>query len=406
MALGDPGSLDAVRAAIPALGAGAYLNTGTAGPLPQPAATALSEAFAREVARGRIAPGALDAARAAGQGARTRLSALLRAAPDRLALLHHSTEGLNAAALGLHWKPGDVAVITDLEHAAVQLVAGMLRLRYGVEVRVAPLAAVCGGLGPEAGGPAEAGPVQPAAGAERVAAAMRGGRVRAVFLSHVSYATGAVLPVRAVADAAAEAGAAVVVDGAQAVGALPVAPGELRAAFYTVSGQKWLCGPEGTGALWVAPGWEERLLPAVTGYAGIAGMEHRAGHFLPAPGARRLEVGTTFWPGFAGLAASVGWLEGLGWPDVWGRTHALAARCRAGLLRVPGLQMLTPPEHAGLVAFRPAGLHGEEAAQRLSAAGWFVRSIPGWDAVRASLGFFLEEAEVDGFVEAVAALAG
>jgi L-cysteine/cystine lyase len=401
MASFDAESLRAVRAALPALGTAAYMNTGTAGPLPRPAASALEAAFAAEVERGRIGPAALQAGHAAAADARDELGRLLGTAPERLALLHHSTEGLNAAALGLRWHPGDVLVITDLEHAAVQLVAGMLRLRCGVEVRVARLAAACGAAPQDGEGPDAAGPVDPGRAAEAVAAALRGGAARAVFLSHVSYATGAVLPVRAIAEAAADAGAAVVVDGAQGAGALEVRPAELGAAFYTVSGQKWLCGPEGTGALWVAPGWEERLLPAVTGYAGVAALDNREGHFLPAAGARRLEVGTTFWPGFAGLAASLRWLCGLGWPAVWRRTFDLAERCRDGLRRIPGLRVLTPPEHAGLVAFRLPGLPAEEAVRRLAAGGYLLRSIPGWDAVRVSLGFFLEEAEVDGLLDAV-----
>ncbi|HVA90356.1 MAG TPA: aminotransferase class V-fold PLP-dependent enzyme [Chloroflexota bacterium] len=397
-----PQRLRAIREALPALAHGTYMNTGTAGPLPEAAADALQDAFAEEVARGRIGAGAWDQVKATAQAARGELARLLATDEDRLALLHHSTDGLNAAALGLRWRPGDVLVITDLEHAAVQLVAGMLRLRYGVEVRVARVAADCGGPA----GAAAGGAVDPAKAATIVAAQMHGGFVRAVFLSHVSYASGAVLPVRAIADVAHAAGAAVVVDGAQGAGALAVVPADLGCDFYTVSGQKWLCGPEGTGALWVAPGWEERLLPGVTGYGGISGMDHLEGHFLPAPGARRLEVGTTFGPGLAGWTAALRWLAGIGWEAVWARTYELAERCRLGLAGLAGVEVLTPPEHGGLVAFRVKGVSGEEGAAALVGRGFLVRSVPGWEAVRASLGFFLEEGEVDRLVGAVAEVAG
>jgi L-cysteine/cystine lyase len=379
--------LDAVRAALPCLGRAVYLNTGTAGPLPAPAARAVAEALTAELERGRIGAEAWRAAGAVREEARAAVAALLGADPGRIALLHHSTDGLNAAALGLRWRPGDVVVTTDLEHAAAQLVVGALRVRHGVEVRIARLAG--------AGGDA--------AGAVRALEEQLRGPVRAVVLSHVSYATGWVLPVRALAERAHAAGACVVVDGAQGAGALPVRPGDLGVDFYTVSGQKWLCGPEGTGALWVAPGWEERLLPGVLGYMGVERVDAE-GYYLPHPGARRLEVGTVFHPGLAGWTAALRWLGEVGWDAVWTRTRALAARARQALARIPGVEVLTPAEHAGLVSFRLRGFRAEEAVEALAARGYLLRSIPGWDALRASCGFFLLEAEIDGLAEAVEAL--
>lgn len=356
-------------------------------PLPEAAADALQDAFAAEVARGRIGAAHAQAAQEAADAVRDELARLLGTGADRLALTHHSSEGLNMAALGLRWRPGDVAVTTDLEHAAVQLVLGALRLRHGVEVRIAPCSRA-----------ADAD-----AAATMVAAHMRG-PVRALFLSHVSYATGAVLPVAALAELAHAAGAAVVVDGAQSVGAMRVAPHEVGADLYTVSGQKWLCGPEGNGALWVAPGWEARLQPGAVGYAGVTRHDHE-GYYLPAPGARRLEVASAFAPGLAGWAAALRWLHAIGWEAIWARTYVLAEAARTALAALRGVEVLTPRAHAGLVSFRVAGLAAPRAVEALRERGFLVRSIPGWDAVRLSCGFFLEEAEVNAFVAAVADLA-
>jgi selenocysteine lyase/cysteine desulfurase len=87
----------------------------------------------------------------------------------------------------------------------------------------------------------------------------------------------------------------------------------------------------------------------------------------------------------------------------------LADRARAALAAVPGVEVLTPDNaahRAGLVAFRVREMAGEAAAKDLGERGYLVRSIPGWNAVRASLHFFLREVEVDGLARAVAALAG
>ena len=78
-------------------------------------------------------------------------------------------------------------------------------------------------------------------------------RTRIVALSHVLWTTGARLPIREIAALAHARGARVVVDGAQAVGAIPVSVAELGVDFYAIPGQKWLLGPEGTGALWCDP---------------------------------------------------------------------------------------------------------------------------------------------------------
>ena len=365
------------------------MNTGTMGPLPAPAALAVREMLEAELVRGRISAEAWDAAHAVTAEARREVADLLGTDERRVALSHHSTDGLNSAVLGLRWQPGDVAVTTDLEHAAVQLVLGALRLRHGVEVRVARCR--------------DARDADSAA--TSVAAQMQraGGRVRALVLSHVSYADGRVLPVSAMAEAAHAAGACVIVDGAQGTGALPVRPDALGVDLYTVSGQKWLCGPEGTGAIWVAGGFEDALLPGPIGYAGIMQVDEE-GYFLPRPGARRLEVGSVFHPGIAGWAAALRWLRELGWDAVWARTRALAARARAALSAVPGVEVLTPDEHAGLVSFRVAGVTAEAAVRSLASRGYLVRSIPGWDAVRVSCGFFLLEEEIDGLAEAVGAI--
>ena len=382
----DAYDLRAIRDQLPAVRHAVYMNTGTAGPLPEEAADALGEAFAAQVARGRIDPEAWNSERETAATLRQSVADLLHSGPDTVALTHHTTDGLNAAALGMAWQPGDVVLTTDCEHAAIQLVMGALRLRDGVRVKVARLA--------DADGPEEM--------FERIRTEMDG-RVRAVFLSHVSYANGAVLPLGEIAAAASDRGVTTVVDGAQAVGAMQVLPEELGVDFYALPGQKWLLGPEGTGALWVAPGRQQELRPGAIGYASVRSVDNE-GYFLPQPGARRLEVGTVFGPGLAGWSASLGWLARIGWPEIWARTYDLAETARLALGEIPGVSVLTPPGHAGLVSFRIEGVRAEAAVEQLGGAGFRVRSIPGWDAVRISCGFFLEEDEVERLVSEVSAL--
>ena len=113
--------------------------------------------------------------------------------------------------------------------------------------------------------------------AEHIAAAITP-RTRLLAISHVLWTTGAVLPVHELRSAT---GIPVLVDGAQSVGAIPVDANGVD--FYTISGQKWLCGPEGTGALVVAD--PDALRVARPSYLVAARL--RAGRRVRAEGRRR-----------------------------------------------------------------------------------------------------------------------
>src|SRR5262249_31912291 len=153
-----------------------------------------------------------------------RLAAIIGASPDRLALTSSTTDGCNIVLSGLDLREGDEVVTTDSEHPCLLLPLHV----SGATVRVAEVAA------------------QPTAGALEEFLCRVTSRSKLVALSHVLWTTGQVMPVD---ELERETGLPVLVDGAQSVGAIPVDVGDLD--FYTISGQKWLCGPDPLGALYV-----------------------------------------------------------------------------------------------------------------------------------------------------------
>ena len=112
----DADKLAAVRAAIPALGAGIYLNTGSVGPLPAETAAAMAEiaAWERDTGRGHVdsIPDALQRLAEARAG----VAAIMGTDVSSVALMHSTTDGMNAASLAIDWRPGDRAVTTHVEH--------------------------------------------------------------------------------------------------------------------------------------------------------------------------------------------------------------------------------------------------------------------------------------------------
>lgn len=376
----DPGAqrrrLERLREALPAVRLGGCFNSGYTGPLCSPAQAAIVAATRREHERGRMGPGPRAEVQQGLQDARGLVAELLHAPVAEVALTQHTTEGVNTVVLGLPWRPGDNVVSTRIEHKGVLLPLGVLRARHGVDVRA---------VGWD--------PAEPMRALTRRLVEAIDGRTRLVALSHVSYVNGAVLDLAPVIDAAHRHGALVLIDGAQSVGVLPVDLRELDADAYTVSGQKWLCGPEGTGALLVRTAALDRIAPTVVGWASVDTWE-LDGSFVPNPDASRYEVGTRSRPLVAGFAAALRWLrDDVGLPWAARRTAGLADRLR-DRLPAAGAVVLTPDEHAGLVSFR-LPLPPEELVRRLAGRGTTVRSIAGYDCVRASVGWFHTEDEID-----------
>ena len=386
----DAAKLAAVRAGLPSLAAGIQLNTGSAGPLPAETAQAMADLAAYELAAGRADLGYHTEGRQRMEEARAAVAAVIGAEIDGVALTHATSDGMNIATWSIDWRPGDRAVTTRHEHAGALGPLYALRERSGVELVFADIGD---------GGDDE----QTLHVLERVIVP----GTRLVSVSHVLWTTGARLPISRIAELAHARGAILAVDGAQAAGAIPIDVAALGADWYSIAGQKWLLGPEGTGALWVAPTMLQAARRTFGGHYGQADYDS-SGTWQPQPDARRFQYSNYHRPSVAGLARSIGWLAMyVGFEFVHRRGAALARRTADALAALPGVELLTPRERmAGLVTFRIAGWGADAAVDELGARVFaIVRSIGSLDAVRASVGFFNAEEELDRFVGAVELLA-
>jgi L-cysteine/cystine lyase len=388
--LPDDEKIPAIREALPSTAAGIYLNTGTAGPLPRETAQAMAEAEAWELRTGRADNNFYKDSLERRAEARAAIAAVLSTDPGRVALTHAATEGMDIAAWAIDWKPGDRVVTTNLEHAGGLGPLWTVRERLGVELAIAAV-----GLGAD-----------PAAILEVFDRAILPG-TRLVALSHVAWATGAVLPIREIAEMAHERGALVAVDGAQAVGAIPVWVEDLGVDFYAVAGQKWLLGPEGTGAVYCAQSVLDRPRVTYAGYWSFESIDLAAEGKLW-PDARRFDGAGFHGPSVLGLARSAAWLSMfVGLPWIHERIGRLGREAAAMLAEVPGVEVLTPRENmAGLVSFKIAGWSSTAALRELSQRTLCIaRTIPPFDAIRISVGFFNTEGELRRFRDGVALVA-
>jgi L-cysteine/cystine lyase len=345
------------RAQFPVLERLAYLNAGTFGPLSRATIEATEQRQRRDLELGRSGPDFFGEVMDLRDRLRAQLAALVGAEVAQVALTCSTTDGCNIVLAGLDLSPEDEVVTTTDEHF------GLLGPLHASGARIVV-------TDPEP---------------EAILAAITPS-TRMLALSQVLWTDGRVLPV---AELRERSGLPVLVDGAQAVGAIPAAAAGID--FLTVSAQKWLCGPDTVGALIVQE--PERLRVAQPSYYAQKSFEPD-GAFEPRPGAARFD---SQWIAPASLA---GLLVALDARPEWAfeRGAEMIRLCRSALAE--RFEVVSPRGRGTLVSWRAEG-DPTGTVKRLFERGVVVRDIPGRNLIRASCGWWTSEEDVERLVEAL-----
>jgi selenocysteine lyase/cysteine desulfurase len=345
-----------LRAQFPVLERLAYLNAGSNGPVPQPALDAVAESLRQQAIEGRGDRAHFEQNVERIEHLRARIAALLGCHVLELALTGSTTDGVNAVLLALDLEQGDDVLTSDEEHPGVLAPLAALRDRRGVQVRMVPFAELAAAVRPE---------------------------TRLVACSHVSWRTGAVVD----AAALAAGDALVLLDGAQGLGAVPSRVAELGCDFYAASGQKWLCGPNGIGYLYARAELAQALPSPWPNYGVLA--DSSAPFELPLhPDARRFSIGFPAPHHVDWAIAALDVLERPGLDTVHARARELAARLAQ---RLGG--RAAPRGASTLVSWHDPD--PEAAVERLRGEGFVVRHLPRTPYVRASVGAWNSEDEIE-----------
>ncbi len=235
-------------------------------------------------------------------------------------------------------------------------------------------------------------------------------KTKIVTVNHISNALGTINPIKYMIDKAHQFGAAVFIDGAQAVPHLKPNVQELNCDFYAFSGHK-LCGPTGTGILYGKEAWLNKLPPYQGGGEMIKEVTFEKTTYAELP--HKFEAGTPNIAGGIVLGTAVDYMNSVGFENIQKQETELLHYATEQLLAIEGLKIYGTAEvKTSVISFNIDGIHPYDIGTIVDKLGIAVRTghhcaqpimnffeIPG--TIRASFAFYNTKEEIDVMVEAV-----
>ncbi len=304
-----------------------------------------------------------------------------------------TTHSVNAIAYGFTsiLKLGDEVLVSALEHHSNIVPWQMLCERTGAVLKVIPMN--------------EQGEL-----IQEKYRELLNEKTKIVAVNHISNALGTINPVKEMIALAHEVGAAVLVDGAQAVPHLKPDVQDLDCDFYVFSGHK-MCGPTGVGILYGKESWLNQLPPYQGGGEMIATVSFEKTTYAGLP--HKFEAGTPNIAGGIVLGTAVDYMNSIGFEAIKVYENELLQYATEKLLQIEGLKIYgTSGQKASVISFNIEGIHPYDIGTIIDKKGIAVRTghhcaqpimdyyqIPG--TVRASFAFYNTKEEIDYMVEAI-----
>ncbi len=354
----------------------AYMNSGTLGPMPKPVFYAIVEGY-RSLAAD---PGHENPRQGDAQDMlRQKLASFVGADPGEVALTRNTTEGMSFIANGLDLEAGDEVLCSFHEHPGGLEPWKIKAKRHGVVVKELPF------------------PI-PTSDPSEILSRFEDAitpRTRVISVSHLTFPTGCMLPVRELAALARPRGVLTLIDGAHAIGMMDLDMHDLGADFYASSPYKWAGAPVGTGFLYMRRESQDRVWPTVasmgwdddeTGAKRYDRLSQRAGPLLLA------------------TMTALEFQNAIGRVRIEQRVRALAAQLRERLREIPEVTLYTsgyPELCCGLTGFSLEGFDRIAVVNTLWERNrvWVRETDFGLNTVRASTHHFNTEAQVDRLAE-------
>jgi cysteine desulfurase / selenocysteine lyase len=373
-----------------------YLDSAATSQKPECVLNAITDYYRRCNANVHRAVHTLSARATEGyESARRRVAAFLNAKADGTIFTRGTTEAINLLANSLVdfvVKPGDVILLTEMEHHANLIPWQIASRRTGAKLQFIPVT-------PDG---------QLDLAVAKSIFEKESGRVRITSFTHISNTLGTINPAKQLAEIAHQHGSLVVLDAAQSVGHMPVDFADLDVDFLVFSGHK-MCAPTGIGALIGKPNLLSQLPPWQGGGEMILSVKYDSATFKESPA--RFEAGTPNIEGAFALHTAIDYLESIGLERIHRHTCYLATEARRRIAQIQGFSTLGPDgERGALVSFTHPDIHPHDLTGFADQKGVALRGghhcnqplmrklgLPA--TTRASFQFYNAPEEIDSLIE-------
>lgn len=378
-------SFEAFRAQLPITEKCIYFQTGSISPTPRTVLESVDRTMQFHSLLGPANPNMHEALDPQVRDAKIKLADFLNIAPEELAWVTNTTQGMQCVIHGLPWEEGDEVVVSSAEHISSRILWKGLAQRFGVKIVVVPT------------GEDDTTFIEALKN-------VLNNRTRMISISHVSTLDGRRLPVDEVGGIARERGILTLVDGAQAVGQFPIDLKSQACNFYVASGHKWMFGPLGLGFVYVSRDSLPDFMPNFMPEPDASDDYQR--YIQNVTAASRIELGTSSHALPVGLGTAVDLISDMGVDAVEAYIANLVGQIREGLSQMEGIRFVTPEpsviKGSGLLSFAMDG-YDAEAIQRLVRTmldrhNIIIKYQPEITGIRVSPAGFNTEKEVESFL--------
>jgi isopenicillin-N epimerase len=316
---------------------------------------------------------------------RDSLSAFLNVNRDELAILRNATEANNMVANGLDLNAGDEVLLTDQEHPGGHCPWDQRVKRHRIKINYVTL------------------PKPPSSTSDivdRFEHALTP-RTKIIFFSHITTVTGVILPAKEICSMARQHGVLTHVDGAHAMGQVPLNLHNIGCDFYGSSPHKWLMAPKGTGFLYIREDNLDRLWVNIA----TANWDNK-----DLKAYRYSWIGTSNLSVMVGLKAALDFFQQLGPDKIYARQHQLATQARDHVAKYPQLKVVNASADqffGGMVSFEPlppvavAATTGGLKPIADACAARNIRIAGGPERLRVSTNIFTQQTELFAFYDAM-----
>ncbi|MCP5049962.1 MAG: aminotransferase class V-fold PLP-dependent enzyme [bacterium] len=306
---------------------------------------------------------------------------------EEIAFTSTGTEGINLIINGLPLKKGDEVITSSHEHVALSIPLIHRMKRDGIVFRT---------FNPD---------MQKGINNVNQIEHLITKKTRLIFVSHVTCTTGQVMPVKEIGQLAKSRGIWFALDGAQAIGQIPVNLQEIGADFYAASGHKWLLGPKRTGILYVREELLDLVEPTTIGAYSNGDFNFEQRTLKLHPTAQRYEYGTHNDALIYGLESAVDFISTIGIKTIQQHNKQLSESFYKKLEKtnIPNLRILSPTEEkyrSSMITFKLEGKNNIKICRSITNQKFRVRYVPeaNLNAIRASFHVYNNMEEVNGLV--------